>query len=866
MKPTVRLTNSPGRAATGAPATGYRNPSQIHTQYRPRPPSDDEDEDEDEDEDSDEEDIGRPVSSGSDASSNVTTVSAAPITPVTTHPHGSSYFSPQKRSTSTNTSPQYAARAMPSDSSSSRRPLGRGPSIELPRHRSRQHSQGFFEPSLPTAASSEQASTSSASRIAAQAAMQQMKRTQSTPHQIDETKRSESISPPLMPLPLRINQPSPSLPPPTNAPNVATTAASIVFPRTAGGQSTSEIHVPEKQKIKKLFSKPKHIGISRDKDHRDRGLPSPSKLPSLSRMVSASTTSLVDLPSNNSSMYNLSNASVSTVVPADRPPAPPEKDKDKEKDKHKHHFLSRQKLKLKDRDDHYNLPLSSASSNSRPADPNAPQSLYSFTSPASPAPGATFGKSVSGLDLLHGGRALREKKKEEKALAESDPLEWLATSVSGATTPGGIPGPSSLTSPSGVLGDAVIREALQGFGLNNMSPEDAWDLLKAKLLVIFDGEDVRIAIEDLNKLVLVHLQCCVHKRAPTSIIADLEELLETGFATLNHSSLIGIPDEKLVPHLVQAWMLVFGTILPFVQAVFLPLDLEFKGLGSLMAPREAREFWGALPAGQALDVRNIVLIAFRDRIILNRYETLKTTFSRLSLDSINSGFSTLSVTTKSSAAAGGRPGTAASLDAAMGSYNSQSSTLLSTGAADSYSSDSMSALVRPLSNDSRSRAASNTSSNPDPLIFSSLTAQTSNQRPTIIHHGSSTDSSHVITETVGRMLQCISVLASVQTDDQPQENIEVLSKALKHNWLGRGRTGRDRRGFVGAKVRPVMVGGTPTLDNGDFLRAGGPAHGGGAKSMAGSRARGDSSSSEWSGRDAPSTSLRGGSSRELSVL
>jgi hypothetical protein len=34
-----------------------------------------------------------------------------------------------------------------------------------------------------------------------------------------------------------------------------------------------------------------------------------------------------------------------------------------------------------------------------------------------------------------------------------------------------------------------------------MTPEDAWDFLKAKLLVIFDGEDVRIAIEDLNKLI-----------------------------------------------------------------------------------------------------------------------------------------------------------------------------------------------------------------------------------------------------------------------------------------------------------------------------------------------------------------------------
>ena len=845
MSSSLRSPASPGRPQRAPPV--YR---------RPHPPSDDEDEEDDTDED----ELRRPGSSGSDASSNVTTVSAAPITPVTTQPPAGGYFSPHPRSTSATTSPQHAARNMPD--SSSRRPSGRGPSSELQRHRSRHHSQGFFEPSLPTA-SSDQMPVVSASRIAAQAAMQQNRRSPNVPSPREGHSRAGSTSPPLMPQPLRINQqPSPSLPPPA-VPNVATTAANVVFPRA--GQHPSE-QPPEKQKKKKLFSKPKHINLSRDKDPRDRGLPSPSKIAGLSRIVSASTTNLADLPSNNSSMYNLSNASVSTVVPSDRSPAPPEKDKDKDKDKHKHHFLSRQKLKLKDRgDDHYNLPLSSASSNSRPADPNAPQSLYSFTGPASPAPGATFGKSVSGLDLLHGGRALREKKKEgkekEKALAESEQMEWLANSAGGSAT--SFPGPSSLNSSGGVLGEAVLRETLQGFGLNNMSPEDAWDFLKAKLLVIFDGEDVRIAIEDLNKLVLVHLQRCVHKRAPAAIIMDLQELLEAGFATLNHSSLVGVPDEKLVPHLVQIWMLVFGTILPFIQAVFLPLDLEFKGCGSIMTSREALEFWGPPPVGGTLDVRSLVLIAFRDCIILNRYEALKATFSRLSLDSINAGFPTLSVTAKTTGT-GGRPGTAASLDAGFGSFNSQSSTLLSTGVADSYSSDSMSALANPppSTSDSRSRAASNTSSNPDPMIFSSVSSPpTSNQRPTIIHRTGSADSSHVITETVGRMLQCVSVLASVHTDDPSQERIEVLSKALKHNWLGRGRTGRDRRGFVGAKIRPVMVGGTPALDDNESLTTAGISIGA-STSTGGSRHRGDSDSSEWSG---PGMSVRSGP-RQLSVL
>ena len=68
------------------------------------------------------------------------------------------------------------------------------------------------------------------------------------------------------------------------------------------------------------------------------------------------------------------------------------------------------------------------------------------------------------------------------------------------------------------------------------------------------------------------------------------------------------------------------------------------------------------------------------------------------------------------------------------------------------------------------------------------------------------DSSNRLTETVGRMLQCMSVLASVgvsaagSAEDDSQRKMEELCRGLKLNWLGRGRTGRNRRGLVGARV------------------------------------------------------------------
>lgn len=573
----------------------------------------------------------------------------------------------------------------------------------------------------------------------------------------------------------------------------AATAANAAMPRSpqlspalTGFQPPEKEHKLKSERSKmKLFSKPK----DKKESEKDRPLPSPNKIDAtkpgtLAKMVNPSMTSLADsLASGPSSLYSTQmNTSTSTLVPSTRETS---YGTEKEKEKgHKHHFLSRQKNKLKDKIDgeHPPLPPSSSNSNFKNMEP-PPTPLYSFgATPASPAT-----SSFSGLDLRHGGRALREKKREGATTlpfapkkSDMDKADW-ALLQSGMTTPGGhaislFGGPaSSVSAESGV--------GLQSFGLHNMRPEDAWDFLKAKLLAVFESEELRIPVEDLNRLVVVHIKRCIVKGFPSTLLEDLRSLLSTGFTSLDQT-LRGIPDHRLVPHLVEMWLFVFGTILPYMQAVFLPLDLEFKGHGSLLTPSEAADFWGANPDdqdndqafGNEFDVRRIVLLSYRDNVILPHYEALKATFSRLSLDSINVNPSTPMAGHFSEE--GARPNTAASLDPGISSFNSQSSTLLN----DSTSSG-------------RSRAASNLSA-PELPSFGSP----SSRRP----YPPQPDSA-MVTETIGRMLQCVSVLASVQSGDGSQRKMEDLAKALKLNWLGRGRTGRNRKGFVGARVGVVRA-------------------------------------------------------------
>jgi hypothetical protein len=255
--------------------------------------------------------------------------------------------------------------------------------------------------------------------------------------------------------------------------------------------------IPKEKSKVKLFSRPGKIGISKDKEARAGALPSPSKLAFSLQRNNMSTNSLADSISGAASMYNMTNSS-SVTIRAIEPDGKGDK---------KHHFLSRQKHKLTSKDDHH-LPLSSAASNSKPVDPSAPSSLYNFNLPPSPGPNSTsFAKSMSGLDLRHGGRALREKRKEER----SDALRESELSYPNSND---LPGPSSLGSaggnshlglttsfgyPSSLYGSET--QDLGKYGLNSMTADDAWPFLKAKLLIIFEGEDLRLPVEDFNRLV-----------------------------------------------------------------------------------------------------------------------------------------------------------------------------------------------------------------------------------------------------------------------------------------------------------------------------------------------------------------------------
>ncbi|KAJ8522745.1 hypothetical protein ONZ45_g757 [Pleurotus djamor] len=101
------------------------------------------------------------------------------------------------------------------------------------------------------------------------------------------------------------------------------------------------------------------------------------------------------------------------------------------------------------------------------------------------------------------------------------------------------------------------------------SSSDPWTTLHIYVLPLFNGEPLRIPIEDLNVLVRQHIEKVIPS-SPSKALATLEnhtlELISSGMVTLN-AKLSGVDDEKLLSRLVEVWNFFWDQVLPYIEGV-----------------------------------------------------------------------------------------------------------------------------------------------------------------------------------------------------------------------------------------------------------------------------------------------------------
>ncbi|KAG8935451.1 hypothetical protein FRC01_000058 [Tulasnella sp. 417] len=167
--------------------------------------------------------------------------------------------------------------------------------------------------------------------------------------------------------------------------------------------------------------------------------------------------------------------------------------------------------------------------------------------------------------------------------------------------------------------------------------DDPWAALHLHVLPLFNGEPLRMAIEDLNAFVKRHLVAVVSKapsRAISTLENDLVDLISTGMITLN-AKLSGKKDEELLNRVVELWGFFWTQLLPYIEGVFLPLQIDQLLVNLSRTPRVVRPTSpvdstdrDSSPPHQStltsapIDVRTLTLKSFRDAIILPVFERL----------------------------------------------------------------------------------------------------------------------------------------------------------------------------------------------------------------------------------------------------
>jgi hypothetical protein len=164
-------------------------------------------------------------------------------------------------------------------------------------------------------------------------------------------------------------------------------------------------------------------------------------------------------------------------------------------------------------------------------------------------------------------------------------------------------GDSTQNSPSFFSTSRQVSQAERAGELT----DDTWSLLCARVLPLFCGEGLRQPIEDLNRLVSTHLRFCIDCKEQGHLVEDLLELFETGTRSLDNN-LAGLSDEKLIQRLVEIWVFYFSSVLPYLEATFLPLTIEFSSNASPYLQDSGNV--------DSLSINLLALQAYRDILIL----------------------------------------------------------------------------------------------------------------------------------------------------------------------------------------------------------------------------------------------------------
>lgn len=167
-----------------------------------------------------------------------------------------------------------------------------------------------------------------------------------------------------------------------------------------------------------------------------------------------------------------------------------------------------------------------------------------------------------------------------------------------------------------------------------------WQGLCVRLLPLFNGEALHTPIEAMSDSAdtFVHL---LFERDPSQALPTLEDnvrrLANTGLLSVTNK-LQGLEGMFLLQGLVKAWQSYYANVLPYIQACLFPLESSAAHLAYLdRIAQQSRRGAHAdadepVVPSKGVQLRRILLVAFRDRVVLPIGEWLLSALESMDAD------------------------------------------------------------------------------------------------------------------------------------------------------------------------------------------------------------------------------------------
>ncbi|WBW74803.1 Protor-like protein [Schizosaccharomyces osmophilus] len=160
-----------------------------------------------------------------------------------------------------------------------------------------------------------------------------------------------------------------------------------------------------------------------------------------------------------------------------------------------------------------------------------------------------------------------------------------------------------------------VRSPLDSkFNTNLMSADDTWSILETEVCTLYNWESLHYTIEDLNGILVLHLQSCVRERTMDLFTSHLDSLFPKATNKLSESLFL-IPEEYFLSKLLEIWPFFLSSILPYIEGIFLPIKTKiFDSQEKALLPYEINEYCHT--NREKLNVQRLMLTSFRDCMIL----------------------------------------------------------------------------------------------------------------------------------------------------------------------------------------------------------------------------------------------------------